>query len=159
MLFRSYSLARGGEKDFGKEAIDTLVKAMEDYKNQFVLILAGYPDEIETFLMTNPGLPSRFPIQIDFPDYSVDQLIQIAELMVKERDYTMLPQAVLKLRHHLATQKSQPFFAFSNARYVRNAIEKAIRHQAVRLLNLYGSGNPGKHELMTIRPEDFKWDG
>lgn len=154
----AYSLARGGEKDFGKEAIDTLVKAMEDYKNQFVLILAGYPDEIETFLMTNPGLPSRFPIQIDFPDYSVDQLIQIAELMVKERDYTMLPQAVLKLRHHLAVQKIEPFFAFSNARYVRNAIEKAIRHQAVRLLNLYGSGNPGKHELMTIRPEDFKWE-
>jgi len=154
----AYSLARGGEKDFGKEAIDTLVKAMEDYKNQFVLILAGYPEEIEHFLMTNPGLPSRFPIQITFPDYTVDQLIQIAELMAKERDYTMMPQAVMKLRQHLAQEKDEAYFAFSNARYVRNAIEKAIRHQAVRLLNQYGSGSPGKHELMSIRPEDLRWD-
>ncbi|HUC90634.1 MAG TPA: AAA family ATPase [Paenibacillus sp.] len=154
----AYSLARGGEKDFGKEAIDTLVKAMEDYKNQFVLILAGYPDEIENFLMTNPGLPSRFPIQIDFPDYTVDQLILIAELMVKERDYTLLPQSLFKLRQHLTSAKNESFFAFSNARYVRNAIEKAIRHQAVRLLNQYANGSPGKHELMALRPEDLKWD-
>ncbi|GJM69287.1 hypothetical protein HMSSN036_15030 [Paenibacillus macerans] len=62
----AYSLARGGEKDFGKEAIDTLVKAMEDQKNQFILILAGYSDEMDFFLSTNPGLPSRFPIQMDF---------------------------------------------------------------------------------------------
>ncbi|CAM4208580.1 AAA family ATPase [Paenibacillus tarimensis] len=154
----AYSLARGGEKDFGKEAIDTLVKAMEDHKNQFVLILAGYPEEIETFLMTNPGLPSRFPIQIDFPDYSVDQLIQIAELMARERDYTLMPQAVLKLRQHLAQEKEESYFSFSNARYVRNVIEKAFRHQAVRLLNQYATGSPGKHELMSIRAEDLKWD-
>ncbi len=154
----AYSLARGGEKDFGKEAIDTLVKAMEDYKNQFVLILAGYPEEIEHFLMTNPGLPSRFPIQISFPDYSVDQLIQIAELMAKERDYTLMPQAIMKLRQHLAQEKDEAYFSFSNARYVRNMIEKAIRHQAVRLLNQYGSGSPGKHELMSIRPEDLRPD-
>ncbi len=101
----AYSLARGGEKDFGKEAIDTLVKSMEDYKNQFVLILAGYPLEIENFLLTNPGLPSRFPIQIEFPDYSVDQLIQIAELMAKERDYNLMPQTVFKLREHLMQER------------------------------------------------------
>lgn len=155
----AYSLARGGEKDFGKEAIDTLVKAMEDYKNQFVLILAGYPDEIDMFLLTNPGLPSRFPIRIDFPDYSVDQLVRIAEQMAKERDYMLQPQAAAKLRQHLAEQKEDTLFPFSNARYVRNAIERAIRHQAVRLLNLYGNGQPAKHELMTIRAEDFRWDG
>ncbi|GIQ62928.1 AAA family ATPase [Paenibacillus cisolokensis] len=154
----AYSLARGGEKDFGKEAIDTLVKAMEDQRNQFILILAGYPAEIERFLLTNPGLPSRFPIQIDFPDYTIDQLIQIAEQMAKERDYYMLPQAVFKLRQHLMQEKSASLYAFSNARYVRNIIEKSIRHQAVRLLGQYSSGVPGRQELMSLRPEDLKWD-
>lgn len=153
----AYSLARGGEKDFGKEAIDTLVKAMEDYKNQFVLILAGYTLEIETFLLTNPGLPSRFPITMEFPDYNVDQLIQIAEGMAKERDYALLPQSVFKLRDLLLQEKTETIYAFSNARYVRNVIERAIRHQAVRLLGAYpGDASPGRQELMTLRPEDVR---
>ncbi|MFD0711648.1 AAA family ATPase [Paenibacillus sp. GCM10027626] len=154
----AYSLARGGEKDFGKEAIDTLVKAMEDHRNQFVLILAGYPLEIEQFLLTNPGLPSRFPIQIEFADYSIDQLIQIAELMAKERDYCLMPHALFKLRQHLMEEKMSAVYSFSNARYVRNIIEKAFRHQAVRLLGQYQSSSPGRQELMAIRPEDLKWD-
>ncbi|NIK21276.1 AAA family ATPase [Paenibacillus lupini] len=154
----AYSLARGGEKDFGKEAIDTLVKAMEDHRNQFVLILAGYPAEIDHFLLTNPGLPSRFPIQIDFPDYNIDQLIQISELMAKDRDYYLMPQSIFKLRQHLIQEKMNDLFSFSNARYVRNLIEKAIRYQAVRLLNQYSNGIPPKQELMTIKPEDFKWE-
>lgn len=154
----AYSLARGGEKDFGKEAIDTLVKAMEDHKNQFVLILAGYPLEIENFLMTNPGLPSRFPIQIEFPDYTVDQLIQIAEMMAKERDYHLLPQALFKLREHLMQERGSVLYAFSNARYVRNVIERSIRFQAVRLLGQYQAGSPGRQELMALRPEDLKWE-
>ena len=154
----AYSLARGGEKDFGKEAIDALVKAMEDHKNQFILILAGYPEEMEHFLETNPGLPSRFPIKVNFPDYTVDQLIQISEIMVKEREYTMLPQTVLKLKQHLSQETVRlRMHPFSNARHVRNQIERAIRHQAVRLLN-YGPKNLSKQELMTIRPEDFKFD-
>ncbi|MFP4973772.1 AAA family ATPase [Paenibacillus sp. CN-4] len=151
----AYSLARGGEKDFGKEAIDTLVKSMEDHRNQFVLILAGYSGEIDDFLMSNPGLPSRFPIQVEFPDYTVDQLLQIAELMAKERDYILMPQAILKLKQRLLQEKNESLYAFSNARYVRNAIEKSIRSQAVRLLNQYEHGNPGKLELMTLRTEDF----
>lgn len=152
----AYSLARGGEKDFGKEAIDTLVKAMEDYKNQFVLILAGYTLEIENFLMTNPGLPSRFPIQMEFPDYSVDQLVQIAEGMTKEREYTLLPQSLFKLRQLLAQEKAESIYDFSNARYVRNVLERAIRYQAVRLLSQYPAGSPGRHELMALRPEDIR---
>lgn len=154
----AYSLARGGEKDFGKEAIDTLVKAMEDHKNQFILILAGYTDEMEFFLDTNPGLPSRFPIQIDFPDYTVDQLIQISEMMAKERDYILMPQAILKLKQHLLQEKAEGVETFSNARYVRNIIERSIRQQAVRLLNQYGGSSPGKLELMTIRTEDLRVD-
>ncbi|WP_058829671.1 AAA family ATPase [Paenibacillus polymyxa] len=154
----AYSLARGGEKDFGKEAIDTLVKAMEDQKNQFILILAGYSGEMDFFLRTNPGLPSRFPIQLDFPDYTVDQLIQISEMMAKERDYILMPQSILKMKEHLLNERNDSLHAFSNARYVRNVIEKAIRHQAVRLLNQYRRGQPGKQELMTLRPEDLKMD-
>ncbi|MGG6311034.1 AAA family ATPase [Paenibacillus macerans] len=154
----AYSLARGGEKDFGKEAIDTLVKAMEDQKNQFILILAGYSDEMDFFLSTNPGLPSRFPIQMDFPDYSIDQLIQIAEGMAKERDYILMPQAILKLKQHLLREKCESEHVFSNARYVRNVIERSVRQQAVRLLSQYGGGSPGKLELMTIRTEDLKLD-
>ncbi|MEK5320260.1 AAA family ATPase [Paenibacillus sp. FSL L8-0644] len=154
----AYSLARGGEKDFGKEAIDTLVKSMEDQKNQFILILAGYSGEMDFFLRTNPGLPSRFPIQLDFPDYTVDQLIQISEMMAKERDYILMPQSIIKMKEHLLNERNDSLHAFSNARYVRNVIERAIRHQAVRLLNQYRSGQPGKQELMTLRPEDLKMD-
>lgn len=152
----AYSLARGGEKDFGKEAIDTLVKAMEDYKNQFVLILAGYTLEIETFLLTNPGLPSRFPIQMEFPDYSVDQLVLIAEGMCKEREYALMPQALFKLRQLLTQEKAEAIYNFSNARYVRNILERAIRNQAVRLLSQYPAGSPGRQELMSLRPEDIR---
>ncbi|GIO11530.1 stage V sporulation protein K [Cohnella xylanilytica] len=152
----AYSLARGGEKDFGKEAIDTLVKAMEDYKNQFVLILAGYTMEIDFFLMTNPGLPSRFPIQIEFPDYSLDQLVQIAEGMAKERDYTLQPQTLVKLRQLILQEKGASPYHFSNARFVRNALERAIRNQAVRLLSQHPEGSPGRQELMSLRPEDLR---
>lgn len=134
-----------------------MVKAMEDHKNQFVLILAGYQEEMEFFLRTNPGLPSRFPIQVDFPDYSVDQLIQIAELMVKERQYVLMPQAEMKLRQHLVQEKLRMEDGFSNARYVRNTIEKAMRYQAVRLLQ-HSPAPPTKSELMTLRPEDLKWE-
>lgn len=150
----AYSLARGGEKDFGKEAIDTLVKAMEDYKNQFVLILAGYAEEMDDFLCCNPGLPSRFPLHIDFPDYTIDQLIQIAEQMVKEREYCLLPQAVLKLKQKLQQEKQRMPKSFSNARFIRNLIEKAIRQQAVRIMKQQRS--PGIQQLMTLEPQDFQ---
>ncbi|NPV71426.1 MAG: AAA family ATPase [Firmicutes bacterium] len=135
MLFidEAYSLARGGEKDFGKEAIDTLVKAMEDHKGDFVLVLAGYPDEMERFLWTNPGLRSRFPLHLAFPDYSVDELLDIAGVMLRTRQYTLTPEAKGALAEHLArltAAESVP----SNARLVRNLIERAIRRQAVRVV-------------------------
>ncbi|MBB6638331.1 AAA family ATPase [Cohnella thailandensis] len=154
----AYSLARGGEKDFGKEAIDTLVKAMEDYKNQFVLILAGYTMEIDFFLMTNPGLPSRFPIQMEFPDYTPDQLIQIAEGMARDREYTWLPQSLQRIRQLIVQERNDSPFHFSNARFVRNLLERAIRNQAVRLLTQYPESSPGRHELMSLKPEDLTAD-
>jgi len=151
----AYSLARGGEKDFGKEAIDALVKAMEDYRDRFVLILAGYTVEMEQFLLTNPGLSSRFPIHVEFPDYTVDELVRIAEQMARERDYVLLPQTVMKLKNHLMLAKARNPVSFSNARYVRNQLEKAIRNQAVRLMES-GVRQPGRTELMQLRPEDFR---
>ncbi|MEH7384509.1 stage V sporulation protein K [Bacillus sp. JJ1521] len=149
----AYSLARGGEKDFGKEAIDTLVKHMEDKQHEFVLILAGYSKEMEHFLSLNPGLHSRFPLVIDFPDYSVDQLMEISAKMMVEREYVFSPEAERKFREHLLAVKIDAYPGkFSNGRYVRNVIEKSIRTQAMRLLidDAYS-----KQELQTIRTQDL----
>ena len=149
----AYSLARGGEKDFGKEAIDTLVKHMEDKQHDFILILAGYQREMEEFLRTNPGLISRFPIIVDFPDYSVEELMEICQRMLKDREYVMSKEAEWKMREHLNQMKSVLLpSAFSNGRYIRNVLEKSIRTQAMRLL-MYDSFH--KNELMTIEARDL----
>ncbi len=131
----AYSLARGGEKDFGKEAIDTLVKHMEDNHNDFVLILAGYPYEMERFLALNPGLKSRFPFILDFQDYDVEQLVEIAGQMLAEREYQLTKEAEWKLKNHLTRETQEKSRNFSNARYVRNVVEHAIRMHAVRLIH------------------------
>ncbi|KKK39518.1 stage V sporulation protein K [Mesobacillus campisalis] len=152
----AYSLGRGGEKDFGKEAIDTLVKHMEDKQHEFILILAGYSREMDYFLTLNPGLHSRFPLVIDFPDYNIDQLMEIGKKMLIEREYTLSHEAERRLREHLAWVKSSfgPT-GFSNGRYIRNIIEKSIRAQAMRLLltNQYD-----RHELITLRSNDLLLD-
>ncbi|MFC4183330.1 stage V sporulation protein K [Saccharococcus thermophilus] len=149
----AYSLARGGEKDFGKEAIDTLVKGMEDYCDDLVVILAGYPKEMDYFLSLNPGLPSRFPLMIEFPDYTVDELVKMAKQMLREREYEFTPEAERKLYYHIEeVLETNQRGKFSNGRYVRNLIEKAIRKQAVRLLH---EGRYDKKELMVIRDRDL----
>ncbi|KYO64461.1 stage V sporulation protein K [Thermovenabulum gondwanense] len=149
----AYSLARGGEKDFGKEAIDTLVKAMEDYKDNLIVILAGYKDEMDWFLRTNPGLRSRFPIQIEFPDYTLEELIQIAILMAEKRQYKFTPEAIEKLKYILLDSKKSIYFdKLGNARLVRNLLEKAIRKQALRLIN---QKKISKEDLILIKPEDI----
>lgn len=149
----AYSLARGGEKDFGKEAIDTLVKHMEDYHNDFVLILAGYPYEMERFLQLNPGLRSRFPFILNFDDYTVSELMEIAKLMLAEREYRLTKEAEWELRNHLNTIKFQNRINFSNARYVRNLIEHAIRMQSIRIVT-ENAFHPDS--LMEIKAEDIK---
>jgi stage V sporulation protein K len=151
----AYALSRGGEKDFGKEAIDTMVKSMEDYKNEFVLILAGYSDEMENFIRSNPGLPSRFPIQLQFPDFSIAELMEIAETMVKEREYFFSMQAKEKIRLHLQREKEKKDHMWGNARYIRNLVEQSIRLQAVRLLKKQGAD---REALMSILPEDILLD-
>ncbi|MBS4026589.1 MAG: AAA family ATPase [Clostridia bacterium] len=151
----AYSLARGGEKDFGKEAIDNLVKAMEDYKDNLILILAGYKEEMDFFLQTNPGLRSRFPIHIDFPDYQLHELMNIALMMFKERQYYLTPDAETKLA--LAIQKKIIFgHRYSgNARMVRNIVEKSIRQQAVRLMQHIELSTD---DLVSIMADDLNFE-
>ncbi len=152
----AYSLGRGGEKDFGKEAIDTLVKHMEDRQHEFILILAGYSQEMNHFLTLNPGLHSRFPIVIDFPDYTVNQLMDIAARMLAERQYTFSADASRQLREHLYTLTSVlRLSTFSNGRYIRNVIERSIRAHAMRLLM---NDQFDRKELMTLRSSDLDFE-
>ncbi|WP_082686281.1 stage V sporulation protein K [Bacillus coahuilensis] len=149
----AYSLGRGGEKDFGKEAIDTLVKHMEDKQHEFILILAGYVREMDHFLSLNPGLHSRFPLVFHFKDYSVNQLMEIADRMVEEKDYKLSKEAERKIIEHLTEMKGIHYSStFSNGRYVRNIIEKSIRAQAMRLLML---DHYDRDDLMYLRSSDI----
>lgn len=150
----AYSLARGGDKDFGREAIDTLVKAMEDHKHELVVILAGYSDEMDWFLAQNPGLPSRFPIQIAFPDYTVDELLAIADQMCDERDYRLAQEARATLGRRLLKLRLDSHFG--NARTVRNLLEQAIRRQALRLV---GQPQASRDDLITLQAVDLQEEG
>ncbi|BAS27579.1 AAA family ATPase [Limnochorda pilosa] len=148
----AYALARGGEKDFGKEAVDTLVKAMEDHRDQFVLILAGYRVEMELFLQMNPGLRSRFPIHMDFPDYTGEELLQIARSMAAQRQYRLSPSVQRRLARMLGERRLLRGPTFGNAREVRNLLEAAIRRQAVRLVR---QERTSRDDLMLLSAEDF----
>lgn len=149
----AYSLARGGERDFGKEAIDTLVKAMEDFRGDFIVILAGYPEPMEYFITANPGLRSRFPLTIHFPDYSDLELFKIGEMMFKTRQYTLTKPARRKMVEAIRQLRHKDPDNFGNARVVRNMVEKALRLQAVRLVSKTGVT---KEELMLILEEDIQ---
>ena len=145
-------MGRGGKQDFGKEAIDVLVKAMEDYREKFILILAGYYQEMECFLDLNPGLRSRFPVHIKFPDFSVKELMQIAEKMVSDNEYKLSTPARYSLQHYLTRQMRKGHLSDGNARVVRNLIERSYRKHALRLIaNTYYS----REDLMLLLPEDL----
>jgi len=151
----AYSLARGGEKDFGKEAVDTLVKAMEDCKNEFILILAGYTAPMDEFLRLNPGLKSRFPIKLYFPDYTVSELLDISKLMLEERQYHLTTRANCRLQEIIDQYMNLTYNDFSNARLVRNLLETAIRRHAVRLKHV---ACPTRDQLQTLESCDFFLD-
>jgi stage V sporulation protein K len=151
----AYSLMRGGEKDFGKEAVDVLVKAMEDYRTEFILILAGYRVEMEEFLRTNPGLRSRFPLHLDFPDYTINELLRIADVFLQQRDYVFHPLAREALGKILERKKNEHCYN-GNARLVRNLIERSIRRQAVRLLDQGRKGELSREDLTCILVHDLE---
>lgn len=125
---------------------------MEDHKDELVLILAGYQKEMEKFLQTNPGLRSRFPIHIDFPDYSQQELLEIADQLCARRQYQLTVQARLALLRMLNPPANSDDDNFGNARTVRNIIEKALRRQAVRLV---AKTSLTREELMIIEPGDL----
>ncbi len=129
----AYSLTVGkGEGDFGQEAVDTLLKAMEDHRDDLIVIVAGYSDLMQEFLASNPGLKSRFNTFIEFADYSPDELIRILEQMCDKQDYRMNEEAKEYARAYFEIQSQQENFA--NAREARNFLEHAISRQATRLV-------------------------
>lgn len=129
----AYTLARdaGSASGFGQEAIDTLVKLMEDHRHDTVVIAAGYPDEMDAFVDANPGLRSRMPRTVDFPDYTDDELMLIFTRMANGAGYTVHKSARERVRELLAT--SDRSRGFGNARAVRTLFEQAVRQQALRL--------------------------
>lgn len=133
----AYTLtANKGENDFGQEAVDTLLKAMEDHRDDLIVIVAGYPDLMEDFLNSNPGLRSRFNKYIFFADYTADELLLIFENMCKQQQYTLTTEAHSCAYEYFQSQVHAHSDHFANAREVRNYLEHAIAVQASRVVNL-----------------------
>jgi SpoVK/Ycf46/Vps4 family AAA+-type ATPase len=149
----AYSLAASASgEDFGREAIETLLKLMEDNRNDLVVIAAGYRERMEDFLVSNPGLQSRFARYIDFPDYSPDELAQIFRLLASEAHYEMSDKANAAVERLLAAHHRAKGAAFGNARLVRNLFEESIANQANRLASV---AKVSRKELETLEDVDI----
>ena len=140
------------ERDYGQEAIEMLLQVMETERHRLVVVLAGYRDRMDAFFRSNPGMASRIAHHIDFPDYTVDELVEISRMMVASRDYRLSPDAEVALREYVERRVSRP--RFSNARSMRNAIDRARLRQAGRLFGL--DRELTRDELMTIEAEDIR---
>tara|TARA_R100000027_G_scaffold683_2_gene781 strand:+ start:7414 stop:8775 length:1362 start_codon:yes stop_codon:yes gene_type:complete len=150
----AYSLARSSDgSDFGGEAIDTLVKRMEDERHQLVVIVAGYPTEMQEFLDSNPGLRSRFNTHLDFENYSASELCKIFAMFCKNNDYRLSPEAEEKLLHIFERETSLAGSSFGNGRYARNLFEQIIRNHAFRLSRRRGPLD--RETLALLAPEDI----
>ncbi len=134
LIDEAYALVRGGDNDFGIEAIDTLVKIMEDHRANLALIAAGYTEEMHAFIESNPGLRSRFNRTVQFPDYTNDELQRIFVKLGETHRYRPTPGALDVFKKILAKQPRDK--GFGNARFVRNMFERAISNQAQRLVNV-----------------------
>jgi stage V sporulation protein K len=149
----AYSLTPRGEVDFGHEAIATLVKAMEDHRDSFAVIVAGYGEEMQKFIESNPGLRSRFKTYIDFPDYSSGELGEIFGRMAHEVGIALGPGVLEKAAHVFAAASGKR--AFGNARFARTLFEQAYAHMATRAA---GDGAVTVDELTTLQAEDIDTD-
>ena len=151
----AYSLVPedGGGSDYGQEAISTILKRMEDYRDRLVVIVAGYKDEMQRFIDSNPGLQSRFNRYIDFPDYTGQELAEIFKMYMKKNQYTLndSTEAYLRTRFDVIVEKKDR--NFGNARYARNVFEKSIQAQANRLA---GQTNLSKDQLTEIVISDLR---
>jgi SpoVK/Ycf46/Vps4 family AAA+-type ATPase len=149
LIDEAYALARGGDNDFGQEAIDTLVKLIEDHRDDVVVIAAGYPEEMHEFIESNPGLRSRFPKTIHFPDYTDDELVAIFQSMCRQASYTLTKDAAAAADRYFRSQPRDK--GFGNGRVVRNLFESAMGRQATRLVAV---ANPTNEQLMALEPDD-----
>ena len=146
----AYSLYRGEQDSFGLEAIDTLVKGMEDHRDELVVILAGYTREMETFLTANSGLASRFPNRIEFPDYTADELLDITNVLARGKGYRLAESCTEPLRGYYERRQAEDARTAGNGRLARNTLEKAIFNQSRRLV-----AEPAA-ELDVILPSDLE---
>ena len=155
LIDEAYALVRGTESDFGREAIDTLVKMVEDHRDDLVVILAGYPDEMALLVAANPGLKSRFPTSIHFPDYTTDELVSIFASMCRAASYEPTPAALEVVRRRFDADPREQ--GFGNARTARNLFEAALARHASRIVDLAEAGTtPTDEELSTLEPADLE---
>jgi hypothetical protein len=153
LIDEAYSLARGGERDFGREAIDALVKLSEDRRDRTVVILTGYPHETAELIRANPGLASRFPKTIFFPDYTIEELLAIVGAVTEAGSYRLTAGARSAMRTLLDAAPRGP--EFGNARLVRNLLEATIDRHAARLADAVRAGRSlSRPELTTLRKAD-----
>ena len=145
----AYSLYRGKDDSFGLEAIDTLVKAMEDHRDNLIVILAGYKKEMAGFLEANSGLKSRFPNVINFKDYTGEELVRIADIQASSKGYVIADDAKEALQSYFDRRQSENAAEAGNGRLARNTIEEAILHQSSRIVK---EENP---DLSLLKKEDF----
>ena len=148
----AYTLSRNSEGDYGQEAIDTLLKRMEDDRDRLVVIIAGYTNEIRNFVNSNPGLSSRFNRYIEFPDYTEEELAEIFKSLLSKYDYTMNYDAEVAMKKRIAAAVREKDNHFGNGRYVRNLFEKVIEKQANRLAT---KANLGQVDVSLIIAGDF----
>jgi len=146
-----YLYREENERDYGGEAIEILLQFMENHRDDLVVILAGYADRMETFFTANPGMSSRVAHHLEFPDYTLDELATIGDLMLSRQGYRLSQEARAVFREYLTRRMTQPRFA--NARSVRNALERARLRHASRLVA--ASGALAKDDFMRLEPADF----
>lgn len=148
----AYTLSHGGGNDFGQEAINQLLKRMEDDRDRLAVIVAGYTGEMRDFLASNPGLRSRFNRFIEFPDYSAEELTAIFKGLVRKNEYVCSPETLDAVARRMADARAAADEHFGNGRFVRNAFERTLERQAVRLAS---SGRTDRASLLEIRLEDL----
>ena len=150
LIDEAYALARGGENDFGREAIDTLVKFMEDHRDDLAVVVAGYPTEMGELIAANPGLESRFARTLEFPDYTTHELVAIFELISDKKQYHLTDRARDRLVEVIDAEPRGR--GFGNARFTRTVFEQGISMQALRLSDVEV---PTKEQLTALQADDI----
>lgn len=149
----AYSITENDHTDsYGRECLTELTKALEDYREDLVVIVAGYTEPMNQFFESNPGLKSRFNTFIEFDDYSSNELDEILVSMCKKNDYILTDEVKEKIHFYFEQQTSSKDKSFSNGRLVRNLFDDLVMNHARRVINVE---NPGREELSTIKVEDF----